>query len=382
MELFCQKNWLIPALIAVFSVFFFADGFCIERGIVVAEKQKRAALVIGNSAYESSPLKNPENDARDIANALGNIGFETSCIVNADREAMEKAIRKFGKDLTKSEVGLFFYAGHGMQVKGINYLIPVAANIEKEADVRYEAVDAGRVLAEMENAGNGLNVVILDACRNNPFARSFRSSAKGLARMDAPTGTYLAYATAPDSVAADGDGENGVFTKHLLSMMPQSGMPIEQVMKRVRRNVMLETGNRQVPWDASSLTGDFFFVPGSPTTASGAAASLNAYPEVLSPVVGDRAVFEDDGADIWELPEILPPDAPAEGKTVVRSGSAVGETSSEACARATTDVTRKFFKGRPSDSHYRESVYRMYCSVIKRMQNGRVRAEVTMEFYK
>ena len=224
--------------------------------------QHRLALVIGNSAYESSPLKNPVNDATDMSTMLKKMGFEVISQLNANQKQMENAIRTFQGKLTKDSVGLFFYAGHGMQVGGVNYLVPVGAKIAQESDVKYETVDAGRVLDAMHTAGNPLNIVILDACRDNPFARSYRSGVKGLARMDAPTGTFIAYATAPGDTAADGDGKNGVFTKYMLEYMPTPNLEVDKVLKKVRVSVMRETGKRQVPWQSSSLTGDFFFQGG------------------------------------------------------------------------------------------------------------------------
>lgn len=232
-----------------------------DRGLIANLKKEkiRHALVIGNSAYKTSPLKNPVNDARDFAEALKKLGFDVILKENADQRTMEKAIGKFGRQLRGGGAGLFYFAGHGMQVNGRNYLIPVDVEIESESDVKYESVDAGRVLGKMEDAGNELNIVILDACRNNPFARSFRSSVSGLARMDAPQGTLIAYATAPESVAADGSGRNGTFTKHLLTQMHTPGLTVEQVLKRVRVGVIRETKKRQIPWVSTSMTGDFYF---------------------------------------------------------------------------------------------------------------------------
>lgn len=222
-------------------------------------KERRFALVIGNGAYKSGPLNNPENDAQDMAYTLEKLGFDVIHKQNADQRTMEDSIRVFGRRLRKGGVGLFYFAGHGMQINGRNYLIPVDARVETESDVKYEAVDAGRVLGKMEDADNRLNIVILDACRNNPFARGFRSAEKGLARMDAPTGSLIAYATAPGQVAADGEGRNGIFTKHLLNYITTPGLTVEQVLKRVRIGVLEETNSEQVPWESSSLTGNFYF---------------------------------------------------------------------------------------------------------------------------
>lgn len=158
--------------------------------------EQRTALVIGNSTYSTGPLKNPVNDASDMAKALQKTGFKVTLKKNANLREMTEAIEEFGNTLKKGGVGLFYYAGHGVQVGGVNYLLPIGVRINKEGDVRFETVDAGRVLAEMENANNGLNIVILDACRDNPFGRGIRSSSRGLAIVsNAPAGTFISYST-------------------------------------------------------------------------------------------------------------------------------------------------------------------------------------------
>ncbi len=224
-----------------------------------SSQESRIALVIGNGAYKSSPLANPLNDANNVADALRKLGFSVELEINADQRVMEDSIRAFGKKLRSGGIGLFYFAGHGMQVQGRNYLIPIDANIETESEIKYEAVSAGRVLGQMEDAKNGMNIIILDACRDNPYARSFRSSEKGLAKMDAPTGSILAFSTAPGSIAADGVGRNGLYTSKLLKHMMTPGLTIERVLKNVRIEVMKDSGARQVPWESSSLTGDFYF---------------------------------------------------------------------------------------------------------------------------
>ena len=228
-----------------------------NRGIKL--NVERLALVIGNSAYQTAPLKNPLNDAEDMAATLRNLGFKVVLKKNADQRTMEDTIRYFGKQLRGGGVGLFYFAGHGMQVDGRNYLIPIDAKIDSESDVKYEAVDAGRVLGKMEDAENQINIVILDACRNNPFSRSFRTSERGLARMDAPKGSLIAYATAPGEVAADGSERNGIFTKYLMKHMIEPNLPIELVLKQARIDVARVTGGRQIPWESSSLMGNFYF---------------------------------------------------------------------------------------------------------------------------
>ncbi|MGE0875896.1 MAG: caspase domain-containing protein [Burkholderiales bacterium] len=222
--------------------------------------ERRVALVIGNSAYKHSPLKNPVNDARAMAQALVETGFSVTLLEDGSETSMRRAIRAFGDELLRGGAGLFYYAGHGMQVRGRNYLIPVNADIQREDEVEDQAVDANFVLTKMDTAKNALNIMILDACRNNPFHRSFRSAAQGLAQMEAPSGTLIAFATAPGSVAADGDGDNGVYTKHLLQQVRQPGVPVEQLFKQVRNGVMNDTKERQVPWESSSLRGDFYFM--------------------------------------------------------------------------------------------------------------------------
>lgn len=264
----CFHGWYL--LRGVFS-FALAVVFCLKVTMASADgrsltvkssaNETRLALVIGNSNYASFPLKNPVNDARDIAATLRKLGFQVIYEEDASRRRMDEAIRTFYQKLRSGGVGLFYYAGHGMQVNGRNYLIPIGARIESESDIEHESIDIARVLGKMEDAGNPVNIVILDACRDNPFARSFRSSRGGLARMDAPTGTIVAYATAPESVAADGKDKNGVYTKHLLKALTIPGLTIEQVFKHVRNNVIQETGNRQIPWESTSLRGDFYFSP-------------------------------------------------------------------------------------------------------------------------
>ncbi len=224
-----------------------------------ASAQIRVALVIGNANYKSSPLANPANDATDMTVALRKRGFEVASYTNLDRKGMRQAIRDFGEKLKRSDVGLFYYAGHGIQIKGKNYLVPLSADVSSADEVQDESIDANSILRKMESAGNDVNIVILDACRNNPFARSFRSMGQGLARMEGPVGSFIAYATSPGSVAADGSGRNGVFTQFLLQALNQPVLSIEQTFKSVRNNVKNATNGKQIPWESSSLLGEFFF---------------------------------------------------------------------------------------------------------------------------
>jgi formylglycine-generating enzyme required for sulfatase activity len=186
---------------------------------------------------------------------------------------------------------LFYYDGHGVQSKGRNYLIPVEADIQSEAEVEDASVDVNLVLNYMDDAQNGLNIVILDACRNNPFSRSFRSASNGLAQVDAPTGTLIAYATAPGRVASDGLGQNGMYTSELLKQMRVPGLSATEMFMRVRAEVMKQTSNKQVPWEASSLVGTFYFSK-SPATSSPTNSSLSNTPAKIDAVAVEREYWE------------------------------------------------------------------------------------------
>ena len=246
---------------------------------LTAATERRTALVIGNNTYSSGPLKNPVNDATDMAATLQKLGFTVILKKNANLETMEEAIEDFGNRLKRGGVGLFYYAGHGVQVNGVNYLIPIGAKINKETDVRFKAFDAGRVLAEMENANNGLNIVLLDACRDNPFGKSFRSASRGLAIVSsAPAGTFISYSTGAGQVARDGEGRNSPYTKAFLQYVQEPGLTIEDVFKGVRQKLRKETG--QVPWELSSLEGKFFFVPGETSKTAEVVKETAATPEV------------------------------------------------------------------------------------------------------
>lgn len=222
---------------------------------------QRVALVIGNAKYASAPLRNPENDANDLSRTLRGLDFKVFSYTNLSNREMISAIREFGSNLNTSTVALFYYSGHGVQVRGKNYLIPVNASIGKEQDVEFEAVDAERVIAEMENARSRMNIVILDACRDNPLPRSVRGGSRGLATLEAPVGTFIAFSTAPGTVASDGEGRNGLYTGQLIRFLNTGGLRIEDVFKRVRAEVTSKSKGAQIPWENSSITGDFYFNP-------------------------------------------------------------------------------------------------------------------------
>ncbi|MEN8190243.1 MAG: caspase family protein, partial [Thermodesulfobacteriota bacterium] len=252
MRISFHSNWLL------FIICFFLSIVCASG----AGGAERVALVIGNGAYGTSPLKNPVNDAVDMTRLLKSLDFEVIAKTDVNKKEMVEALNSFSSKLKKSKIGLFYFAGHGMQINGRNYLIPVRVEVADEGDVEFEAVDAARIISKMKSAENMLNMVILDACRNNPFQRSFRSSSQGLARMDAPKGTIIAYATSPGAVAADGQGRNGVFTKHLLDAMAVSNLDIQNVFNEAGMAVMKETGDRQIPWLSSTPIPRFFLAGG------------------------------------------------------------------------------------------------------------------------
>lgn len=231
--------------------------------------ESRLALLIGNATYKSSPLKNPVNDVRLMEASLTEAGFTVIKAENATRREMQRMVRDFGERLKQSGgVGLFYFAGHGVQVKGANYLVPVDADIRAEDEVAFDSVDAQSILEKMETAKNRINLLILDACRDNPFAKGSRSGSAGLATMSAPSGSLVAYSTAPGSVASDGAGNNGLYTQHLAAVMRMPDMPIEEVFKRVRANVRKDSANQQTPWENTALEGNFYFKKGPPVVVA------------------------------------------------------------------------------------------------------------------
>ena len=254
--------------------------FCAMQAAFAAvpAQEPRHALVVGNAGYASAPLLNSVNDATAVAKVLEKAGFTVDLKINATQKQLQDAVSVFGDRLKAGGAGLFYFAGHGVQIKGRNFLMPVGSDIKREDEVPYKAVDVQQVLDKMETAKNRINVVILDACRDNPFARSSRSGSGGLSQVDAPIGSLVAFATAPGSVASDGSGANGLYTQHLLANIERPGLSIEEIFKRVRLGVRLDSNGGQVPWESTSLEGDFtFFAAGS---------SVKAGPTVLPPPAG------------------------------------------------------------------------------------------------
>jgi caspase domain-containing protein len=231
-----------------------------------AAAEKRIALVVGNSAYQNiTRLDNPRNDATLMAGTLSGLGFTLiggSAQLDLDKAALDTDVQNFGQQIQGADVALFYYAGHGVQVNGSNYLVPVGANPTREADVDFQMVDINLVLRQMQGSGTRLNMVVLDACRNNPFgARGLRSANGGLAQMRAPEGTLISYATQPGSVAQDGSDGHSPYTKALATTIKKAGLDIFQTFNQVGLTVKRETGGSQQPWVSSSpIDGSFYFV--------------------------------------------------------------------------------------------------------------------------
>ena len=240
-----------------------ASACWMSVGAALAEN--RIALVIGNANYAAvSSLPNPANDAREMANFLSAAGFQVLQAADLEQRAMLRTIGRFAKLVAASgpdTVALVFYAGHGLQLDGENYLVPVDAVIQQEADVPLQAMRLADLMNALSSMPMKTLIVMLDACRNNPFSEINKSSGRGLAIVDAPSGALVSYSTAPGTEAQDGDGVNSPYTAALLKVGRDEGLPIEQALKRVRLAVNEATGKQQLPWESSSLTSEFSFFP-------------------------------------------------------------------------------------------------------------------------
>jgi formylglycine-generating enzyme required for sulfatase activity len=270
-------------------------GRNLEReGPAGGQTERRVALVIGNGAYlKTKSLVNPANDGADMAKALKDVGFEVLSGVNQNKRQMESLIREFGAKLASGGTGLFYYAGHGLQVGGSNYLVPVDAEIPEEDEVQYQTVPLNLVLTKMTTAKNDLNIVVLDACRNNPFARSWRGyrdagNSDGLAEISPPTGTLVLYATEPGKVASDGAGRNGLFTESLLKQIKKPNVEYDQMVKVLSADVWQRSNRQQLPWKEGNSLKEFYFVR---------SATAAATPPKTEPAK-DEAVVEKDKATV------------------------------------------------------------------------------------
>lgn len=231
-----------------------------------APEQSRTALIMGNWNYGGDgDLKHIANDAFDMAKVLKSQGFEVIAVLNGTQKDMAAGIKKFGDALaTKKGVGLVYYSGHGAQADGVNYFVPVDAKFDNPDDIKYDNIPVEDLIKELNRANNGLNIIIMDACRNNPFAKSVGGGQDGLAKMSAPKGSIVAFATDPGNTSSSGEGRNSLYTKHLLEAIQKKGTPVEDIFKQVLRGVSDESQGKQIPWMSTSFTGDFYF-SGEPT---------------------------------------------------------------------------------------------------------------------
>jgi uncharacterized caspase-like protein len=324
----------VRALLAVVFCVGAVVAFSAERP---AGGEKRIALVLGNDSYPKAPLQNAVSDATAIAAKLRELNFEVVVRTNVSQREMTRAVRDFGEKITPGAVALFYYAGHGMQARGKNFLIPIDAEINSESAISIEAVDVERVLDQLTGARVGM--VILDACRNNPFERRFRAGAgAGLAQIDAPAGTLIAYATAPGKVALDGQGKHGTYTEALLKAMDVPGLRVEDVFKQVRIDVLKVTGSKQIPWESSSLTGDFLFRPARLNVSDRQEQRISS--DEVATLRDSMAALQAQLAELRESrakPAPAPKPAPAQTKPPVTQDTAVLR---EEVARLNTELTR------------------------------------------
>lgn len=272
----------------------------LNLSVAWANTEQRLALIIGNASYKSSPLSNPVNDARLMDKVLKEAGFTTIKAENASIREMRRLVRDFGDKLKASGgVGLFYFAGHGVQVRGENFLVSTDSDIHSEDEIADDSVNVSVILDKMQSAGNRMNLIILDACRNNPFASKSRSSASGLATINAPSGSLVAYSTAPGSVASDGKGQNGLYTEYLAKAMQQPGLAVEEVFKQVRTAVRQGSNNQQTPWENTALEGQFYFKAPIPQVMAAPAPVARPAPEPVlvrsaapDPLAVDMAFWE------------------------------------------------------------------------------------------
>ena len=266
---------------------------CFGSSALVPAHAARQALVIGNAAYIEGPLKNPVNDARAMDQKLAGLGFKVQRVENMKRHQIGRTVSAFANSIRPGDEVVVFYAGHGVQVKGINYFPAVDADIQNEDDVPLNSLNLNSLMDRLEEAKAGLKMLFLDACRNNPYARSFRSIDRGLARVgSAPSGTLIHFATRPGSVAADGNGANGLYTSHLIHFIETPDTPVEAMLKRVSAAVEHESKGTQEPWTEGSIKGEFFFKTGSSVQL----ASIRAEP----PTPSTSMVIDDPDTALWK----------------------------------------------------------------------------------
>jgi len=276
--------------------FFLLSLFLLLDTTLPALAENRVALVVGNASYRNIPtLANPASDATLMASTLMALGFKLvggGAQIDLDKTALDRAIRTFGSQLQGADVGLFYYAGHGLQVRGTNYLVPVGANPAREADVDFELEDLTLVLRQMEASGTRLNLVMLDACRNNPFGgRGLRAVDSGLAQLRAPEGTLISFATQPGNIARDGDDGHSPYSRAVAQTIQRPGIGVFDVMNQVGLAVKRATGGQQQPWVSSSpIDGSFYFAGAAKAEELRPAPQTNSNADIQSPLKPDAAV--------------------------------------------------------------------------------------------
>ncbi len=339
-------------------------------------QDKRVALVIGNNAYRVSPLRNSLNDAGDMRVALEKLGFTVMAGGdNVGKKAMERLVEELGDRLSYGGIGLFYYAGHAVEYHGVNYLIPINSGMKElnDSELERKAVNATMVVGALERASNDMNILILDACRDDPLNRGYGWYSRGIEKLVPPGkskfGSVIIYSTAPGKLASDGMGRNGVFTKHLLRHIRTPGLQIEDMLKRVAIGVEKETNGKQEPWHESNLKIDFRFNDSEPV-------KINPEP-VEYPAAGCELLME-----IWKLPEIEQKTGKPPLPTITLVAEAAAKLYRTACRLAQTRATCMFFGNRPSDREFKQAVHRMYFQRLGEMPDGRIRVEVQIEFYK
>lgn len=275
----------------------FVFGLLLTASAALAQQERRVALIVGVGAYRNVPaLANPPNDARDLGAVLDRLGFETETLVDPDRLALEAGVRRLGQRARGADAAFFFFAGHGLEASGRNWLLPAPAEIRSDRDLRFEALDVDSVLEQLDGAAR-LSILVLDACRDNPFRKRLQASgrgapaASGLGQASATVGTLLAFATAPGTVADDGRGRNSPFTTALLKRIETPGLEIRQLMAEVRREVREATQGRQVPWENSALEGSFYFRAAAASAPAPGAAPSAAAQAPGTAVPGAETVF-------------------------------------------------------------------------------------------
>jgi hypothetical protein len=259
-----RRRMLVTSALGAATIFApgpLASVWAQSEGTLKLLRVPKLALVIGNSKYKDAPLRNPGNDAQAIGSTLTSLGFSVVTKLDTGRDELASAVAAYVREVAAKQcVGLFYYAGHGVQLAWRNYMLPVDADIDTIDDIQKQAVEVNALMEGLTKAANPLNVVMLDACRDNPFGH-LKTQQRGLSQMDAPTNTLLAYATSPGNVASDGDGKNGLYTESFLTEMRVPEAKLEDVFKRVRLNVRRKSQGAQIPWESTSLEEDFYFLP-------------------------------------------------------------------------------------------------------------------------